>query len=220
VSSAAASSEAPTKLALAAPDVQRTTGRDDPAVPRRSRALPVALASAALLAIGGVATWQVIRTSRAPDAEVAGPEPGDAPRPVDPDAAPIVVGVNHRAPIAATSPPDPEVRIVIDAGVARDASVPARAPRDASRRTSSDAGTVARTADEAGIGYVQVTGEDMIGARVIIDGKPAGFAPNKLEVTIGHHRIEIARADGTRLPAKDLEVTSFHTLNRPARPTW
>jgi tRNA A-37 threonylcarbamoyl transferase component Bud32 len=69
-------------------------------------------------------------------------------------------------------------------------------------------------------GYVQIVGEDLLRARVLIDGVAVGYVPNRFAVALGHHRVEVERPDGVRLPPRDVDVTSFHTAQRPARPTW
>ncbi|HEY0194108.1 MAG TPA: hypothetical protein VGC42_23485, partial [Kofleriaceae bacterium] len=75
-------------------------------------------------------------------------------------------------------------------------------------------------ADPGARGYIQVVGEDLLRARVLVDGVAVGYVPNRFAVPLGHHRVEIERPDGTRLPARELDVTAFHTAQRPARPSW
>jgi hypothetical protein len=60
-------------------------------------------------------------------------------------------------------------------------------------------------------------GEANIGARVLVDDREAGYAPNKLQVALGHHRIEVVRTDGTRLSAQ-VDVTEYATIAHPVRP--
>jgi hypothetical protein len=67
---------------------------------------------------------------------------------------------------------------------------------------------------------VQVVGEELLRARVRIDGVEVGYVPNRFAVPLGRHRIEVERPDGVRLPPREVEVTSFHTASHPARPTW
>ena len=102
----------------------------------------------------------------------------------------------------------PDAIVIRDAGLhARDAAVSA-SPPDAS----------------LGIGYLQVlgaiAGEDVIGASVIVDGKTLGSIPNVFAVPLGSHRVEVERRNGTRLPARTVEVTPVHNRANPLRPSW
>lgn len=63
-------------------------------------------------------------------------------------------------------------------------------------------------------------GEPLIGAQVMVDGRYTASVPNALEVPIGPHRVEVTHRDGTTLPAKRVEVTPFHSRQRPLRVTW
>jgi len=74
--------------------------------------------------------------------------------------------------------------------------------------------------DPSARGYIQVVGADLLRARVLVDGVAVGYVPNRFAVPLGHHRVEVERPDGTRLPARELDVTSFHTAQHPARPSW
>jgi tRNA A-37 threonylcarbamoyl transferase component Bud32 len=69
-------------------------------------------------------------------------------------------------------------------------------------------------------GYVQVVGEELLRAQVFIDGVAVGYVPNRFAVAVGHHRVEVERPDGVRLPPRDIEVTGFHTASNPARLRW
>ena len=68
-------------------------------------------------------------------------------------------------------------------------------------------------------GWLQVVGgEALVGAQVLVDGgKWKFFVPHKHEVAVGSHRVEVIKPDGTKLPAKTIEVTTFHTLRNVAR---
>jgi hypothetical protein len=63
-------------------------------------------------------------------------------------------------------------------------------------------------------------GEDLLRARVLIDGVAVGFVPNRFAVRLGHHRVEVERPDGTRLAPREIDVTAFDTAQRPVRPSW
>jgi len=129
-------------------------------------------------------------------------------------SSPELAGV---APIDAGAP----LRVVAAAPGARRAEPPSVA----SRRPPEPAATPAvratpPVAAPVGHGYVQVIGEELLRARVLIDGVAVGYVPNRFEVALGHHRVEVERPDGVRLPPRELDVTSFHTAKNPARPTW
>ncbi|MBP9208195.1 MAG: serine/threonine protein kinase [Kofleriaceae bacterium] len=195
---------------------------EDPALPplrrRRRGALigaglvglaAAAAAAVAFAALGGGAGPVASRASATSVDAAVTPGPVaraqiiDAPGPGPVDAAEMAV-VTVDAAVVVTSRRD-----------RRDARTgPATRP-DAGAATS-DPGEVVPGA----VGYLQIVGEANVGARVLVDGRAVGFAPNKLSVPLGRHRVELVRADGTALPAQDLEVTTFHTFARPARPSW
>jgi tRNA A-37 threonylcarbamoyl transferase component Bud32 len=142
-------------------------------------------------------------------AYVAWPARPSAPTPRD-AGSPVAV-----APALADAAPVPaDAQAVI-------AEVPADAPpvKHASRKPPPKAEAPAPP-PASGTGYLVVTGEELIGAAVTVDGAVAGYAPNLIEVALGHHRVDVVRRDGTHLGAKDVEVTTFHTRNRPAHPSW
>jgi len=120
------------------------------------------------------------------------------------DAAPVVV-----APVPPDAAPVPADAPLVVAEVPADAAAVKHPPRKAPPPPRSE-----------GTGYLVVTGEELIGAAVTVDGAVAGYAPNLIEVALGHHRVDVVRRDGTHLGAKDVEVTTFHTRNRPAHPSW
>lgn len=212
------SSEAPTKVDRA----ERPTSSDPVQVPRARGGLMLALASAAVLATGGVVAWRVTRPGASATAVAMEPTrdgaPGGAPTSIDAGVLGVIADASTDGAIQTAA----VTVIAVDAGVGghrtrRITEGVTRAPRDPAPRVAPGPSTAVA---ETGVGYLQVTGEENIGARVIIDGKPAGFAPNKIEVPLGRHRVEVVRLDGTQLPAKDLEITTFHSLGKPARATW
>ena len=175
----------------------------------------LALASTSILAIGGTVAYRVIRSEASPaptDAAVVSRAPTDVapadapPRLLD---APAIDATT--AAIVATD------AAVVSSNGRRDAGVATKPARDPALRVAAGSGS---PAVETGVGYLLVWGEDNIGAQVFIDGKPAGFAPNKLEVSIGTHFVEIARKGSSRLPGQKIEITAFHSLGKPARATW
>ncbi len=210
------SSEASTRIARPSSDapVAETGDRTsrpqeaEPAPPRRSWLL--ALASTAILAIGSAVAYRVIRTGSSvspADVSVVSIAITDA---APTDAAPTAIDATAVAMGAIDAAVDPP-RGRHDAGVAT------KPLRDAAPRVAAGSATAAV---ETGNGYLLVFGEANIGAQVFIDGKPSGYAPNKLEVPIGTHRVEIARKGGPRLPAQNIEITTFHSAGKPARATW
>jgi tRNA A-37 threonylcarbamoyl transferase component Bud32 len=130
----------------------------------------------------------------------------DAPTPVTSDASTPLAAALDAAPAR------------VDAAAADAAVVVSVPPVDAARprtRRHDDA-----PATPVGTGYLVVTGEELIGAAVVVDGVTAGYVPNLIEVAQGRHRVDVVRRDGSRLGVRDVEVTSFHTRNRPAHPSW
>ena len=181
-----------------------------PAVPRRWRAL--ALLGTAALALAVLA---VIRTSSSPAASAPAPvvasavlDVGAAPTGGPVDAA--VTGVPGDV-VVASAP--------ADAARAPSAAPPSRAHVASPWHRPTEPAASAPSAD-AEHGYVQVVGEELLRARVFIDGVAVGYVPNRFAVAVGHHRIEVERPDGTRLPPRELDVTGFHTASHPARPSW
>jgi hypothetical protein len=166
-----------------------------PVAPRR-RGLVLAIAGLAIVAIAIVA-WRLAATPAVAPAIDAG----------------IVVAQLDAQP--------PDAAVPIDA-TAVDAAVVV-AQLDARIARSHDAGAIA-IADAAprptGTGYLQVLGEDLVGAAVIVDGVQLGSVPNPIAVPLGVHRVEVLRRDGTRLPAKTVEIKPVHVRSSPLTPTW
>jgi hypothetical protein len=129
--------------------------------------------------------------------------------------------------IPTTPTPTPPASPPVDAAVADAAAVDAAlvpghrhgAPPPIPQPTSPPL-TPPPDAGPPATGYLQVVGEDLLRARVFVDGRPVGYVPNRIAVPLGHHRVEVERTDGTRLPAQDLDVTPYHTAAHPARPGW
>ncbi len=174
-----------------------------PVQPPRRR-VPLAIALLGVAGAGGLAIYGLGRPSAtvAPDATHATPDAGSPDSQVDAPIvdSPVIVATVDAAP--------PDARVVRDAGTrSRDAAVPV-APLDAA----------------LALGYLQVLGaiggEDVIGASVIVDGKTLGSIPNVFAVPLGSHRVEVERRDGTRLPARMVEVTPVHNRANPLRPSW
>ena len=80
--------------------------------------------------------------------------------------------------------------------------------------------TVAVDAAPVGTGYVQVLGEDLIRASVLIDGRNVGSVPNVFPISYGRHVIIVEKPDGTRLAPQTIEVRESHNRANPLRPRW
>ncbi|MEO7732916.1 MAG: serine/threonine-protein kinase [Kofleriaceae bacterium] len=199
------------------------------APPRRGfRLLAFAATSAAVVA---VFVLLLLRAAPAPAARA--PIAIDVPVAATSDAGGAIASMNARAlPSDAGVPSDGDASAA-DVVAAAPPGVPVRAhvgdshrPPDRTRPSRNHAPpapavpAAAPTAAPAGHGYVQVVGEELLRARVLIDGVAVGYVPNRFEVALGHHRVEVERPDGVRLPPRELDVTSFHTAKNPARPSW
>ncbi len=103
--------------------------------------------------------------------------------------------------------------------VARDVAVPIDA-RPAPARIPVGDRVRSSPAAPTGTGFLQAIGEQAFGARVLVDGTLRGYAPNKLEVSRGHHVIVVEKPDGTRLPPKTIDITDLDTLPHPLRIEW
>jgi serine/threonine-protein kinase len=171
-----------------------------PPVPPRRSNRGVIVAVAALGAGGGIAAWQLAGRTSGAAAESAASRS---------DAA------IARAPI--------------DAAIVEDAAIVVEITPDAAvvvptQHRPRDAGVVAKRVDaaiSAGTGWIQVTGEAVVGATVVVDGRAAGSVPYPVEVPTGRHRIELRGRDGAPLPGvHELEVTPAHTEVRPLKQPW
>jgi hypothetical protein len=66
-------------------------------------------------------------------------------------------------------------------------------------------------------GWLQVTGPDP-GSEVIVDGgKWKWTVPEKHDIPVGDHRVEVLLRDGTKLPAKTAKVTGFDSPSKPQK---
>ena len=175
---------------------------------RRARVAVLAVVGTAAAIAGGVALWESFPPApRMPEVELsAAPIPlADARAAADAQAAVIAVDA---APVDAAYA-DADARIPNDAP-ARKPVVPPRA----------DAAIAAAPPPPAGTGYLQVVGDDLVGARVVVDNALAGYAPAKLELARGRHTLVVTKQDGSQLPAKTIEITDRDTFAAPLRPAW
>jgi tRNA A-37 threonylcarbamoyl transferase component Bud32 len=196
-----------------------------PSVPPRRRRRNLAIAAAGA-ATAVVVALRLLRAEPAPAARAR--LAVDHPAAVRTDAAAASTWLLD----AGGSPPDAGATLPLD-GPPRPRVPDPHRPPDRPRPPRSHASSspeapsahrpelaAAIPAAPAGHGYVQVVGEALLRARVLIDGVAVGYVPNRFEVALGHHRVEVERPDGVRLPPRELDVTSFHTAKNPARPSW
>jgi serine/threonine-protein kinase len=160
--------------------------------PRRNRAAPIVVVALALVGVAGVVAWRMT-------------------------ASPVVavVAVDAAPPVALVAPIDATVALL-------DAAVAIVPPADAGvahvHHRAVDAGVAAPA--PIGVGYLQVTGENAIGSKLLVDGVARGYPPGKIEVPRGHHVIALELRDGTTLPAKAIDITDLDTLVHPLRVSW
>jgi serine/threonine protein kinase len=221
--------DAPTQPTTSTPKVEL----DDEPPPRR-RAGPIALAIIGLGTAGGIALWQ-LRGSSSNDPAIGS------------DATALAAALDANQPDATRTPVQTPAPLEVDAvasgvdAAAHDAT-PSRA-RDAAIVARQDARGIDAVAIDAvpsgngpsgtgqsgngpsgpgpsGTGYIQVLGENLIGASVIIDGRNVGSVPNAFPVALGSHRVEVEKRDGTRLPVQTIDVTATHNRANPVHPTW
>jgi tRNA A-37 threonylcarbamoyl transferase component Bud32 len=175
-------------------------------VPAPRRRAPLAIALIGVAGVGGLAFYGLARSPAhvAPDAmQVSALDAGSLDSVVD------ALPVDSAVVVVVADAARPDAMVIRDAGTRpRDAAVAVAPPPDAA----------------LALGYLQVLGaiggEDVIGASVIVDGKTLGSIPNVFAVPLGSHRVEVERRDGTRLPARTVEVTPVHNRANPLRPSW
>ncbi|MBA2539961.1 MAG: hypothetical protein H0V17_10030 [Deltaproteobacteria bacterium] len=187
-------------------------------LPRRSRAVPVILGLAVVLAIGG-AIWFLARstTPSVVDAAVA-----------QLDAAPDAV-VIVQAPDASVAPPDaesPDAPVIADAPprVTRDAA-PVRVPQDAPRAPPDAPIAPLDAAVETGIGKLIVKHHPSRTSYldVFVDGKPIGktpILPFKALPAGAHVVTLVAPATGAVVHREDIVIVDGRTtlVVQPAPP--
>jgi len=180
---------------------------------RRGRRLAALSIAALALGAGGVGVWRLTASgTEAPPVLAAAPASGDA---AGEDAAVVAIAASADAPVvdapadAAAAPAD-----------AAPAAVAKHRPTAHPPRPDAALAPVAPLAP-AETGWLLVYGDELVGSRVIVDGgKWAGSVPNAIEVAVGSRSVAVVRRDGTQLPTKQVQVTSFHSSVRPLRITW
>jgi serine/threonine protein kinase len=213
-----------------------------PAPARRTRPIVIAGIASVIAIVGAILVLRPAKPPAPPPppvilAAIATPPIATPPIAAPPIAAPPIAAPPIAAPpiaappIAAppiATPPIAAPPIAIDAPVldappiaidaAPDASLPPH--RHVTATSSAPPPPPEPPSDSGARGYVQVVGEDLLRARVLIDGVAVGFVPNRFAVRLGHHRVEVERPDGVRLPPREIDVTTFDTAQRPVHPSW
>ena len=64
-------------------------------------------------------------------------------------------------------------------------------------------------------GVLTIGGEQLLRAEVFVDGVSRGFAPTRLELPVGPHRVELIGRDGVKRGPRELTVTRQHTESSP-----
>ncbi|MBA3500255.1 MAG: serine/threonine protein kinase [Myxococcota bacterium] len=163
--------------------------------PRPRRTGLFALVALLVVLGGGIGVWRLASsTTTTPDAAIA--DAAIEPAVDFPDVA-----------------EDVAEDVVLDAAPPLDAFVASKRPKPI------DAGAPTPTPVAVETGWLQVVGgEELVGAQVLVDGgKWKFFVPHKHEVAVGSHRVEVIKPDGTKLPAKTIEVTTFHSMRNVAK---
>ena len=76
------------------------------------------------------------------------------------------------------------------------------------RRAEADSGLAAT-------GVFVIAGELFLRGEVLVDGVPRGFAPARLELPVGAHRVELIGRDGVKHGPKEITVSRQHTESSP-----
>jgi hypothetical protein len=156
------------------------------------------LALVLLAGLGAFVVWHLSRSDRASAVAIDG-----AIAKLDPDASAV-----------------PEAAVPIDAVM----DVPLDAhPIDGPKRVPVPvlADAAVAPSPPAETGYLQVVGEELIGAKVIVDGGVyTTYVPRPVAVPAGHHRVQVQRRDGTLLDVKSIDVNASNTHAHPAQLSW
>jgi len=171
--------------------------------PTRRRVPRALFAAIGVVFAGGIAVWQLL------------PGSGGAAR------SHLDAGAVAMAPpdAAVTQSPAPiDATIATESPDAGSHAVAHKRREPTPTTTTTKATTQAAPPPTSGTGFFQVIGEANIGARILVDGREVGYAPNKIEVARGHHRLEVVRKDGTTA-ADEIDITDYHTMQKPLRST-
>jgi len=66
-------------------------------------------------------------------------------------------------------------------------------------------------------GYLAIGGDWAAKAEILIDDHSYGFAPKRLALPLGVHRVTLVLTDGTRVGPRALDITALHTARNPMR---
>jgi serine/threonine-protein kinase len=163
--------------------------------PRRSLALPLLLAFAVLVTIGG-ALYLTRRADVPPARRDAGPAPADAAAPAD-----AWIALPEPTPVPPIDAPEPEPPVLpLDAGHRR----PVRPPRDAGHTMGRDAEIAAAPADApTRFGAITAKHKGDRYLNVLIDGRMIGPTPIfKLRLATGTHVVELVDPRTTDVVAR------------------
>lgn len=153
------------------------------------------------------------------------------PSPVQPPSTPVaseVVGA-PRAPVeqpgavpAAPIPAPTSEQVVAepqtDAAASPVAAPPRARPRHRPRKTlPAQPPNPPPRATSSARGVLLVGGAGAHRAEIFVDGKSRGFAPKRLELKVGSHKLMLVRPDGTRLGPRTWTLSRRHTRSSPQR---
>ncbi len=69
----------------------------------------------------------------------------------------------------------------------------------------------------AGQGVLLIGGASAHRAEIFVDGRSRGFAPKRLELPVGSHRVELRSENGASLGTRTIELSARNTRSSPAR---
>lgn len=186
---------------------------------RRSRRVVAGigiLAVGALSVAGGFA-WSDSRASSASSTTAAAlPPVATIPAATDPRDAPLA---------ASGAPSDPEAReeqmLIAPAPPQPGGDEPDRAPTAESATNAPSASSARQTTPRTAASrrepaYLLVGGPGALRARIEVDGSFAGYAPKRLELSRGSHRVVLTRP-GERPRRRTIRLGEAHTATTPAR---
>ncbi len=69
----------------------------------------------------------------------------------------------------------------------------------------------------AQLGVLMIGGEGAQRAEILVDGSSVGYAPKRIEVTVGKHDVVLVKPDGQRVGPHHVEITARNTDLEPAK---